>query len=71
MKLCGLIAKIRHSVTVLRPTYKTHCVAEGLKVRKVSFDCKTRWSSKHQMLHIGIAYRAVLDSLTSNRTLVL
>ena len=56
--------KIINSSTRLLPEWKTVCEEEGLPVRLLPRDVRTRWNSTFDMLDFAIKYRAVVDRMT-------
>ena len=57
--------KIINSSTRLLPEWKRLCEEEGLPIRLLSRDVRTRWNSTFDMLDFAVWYCAVVDEMTA------
>jgi hypothetical protein len=62
---------IIHSTTIALPAWRKACAANGLPIRLIPRDVRTRWNSVYDMLKMAIKYRAAIDDITANKALKL
>ncbi|KAJ7234788.1 hypothetical protein C8J57DRAFT_1000438, partial [Mycena rebaudengoi] len=67
-KIRKLSFAVIHSTTILLPAWRRLCRKHQCKERIIPRDVRTRWNSTYDMLCFAERYRAVIDSITSDKT---
>ena len=62
---------IIHSTTIRLPAWRKACAANGLCIRLIPCDVRTRWNSVYDMLEMAVRYRSAIDDITANKSLKL
>ncbi|PIL26320.1 hypothetical protein GSI_12076 [Ganoderma sinense ZZ0214-1] len=66
-KIRKISFKIIHLTTPLFPTWKACCAAEGLPVKLLPRDVRTRWNSTFDMLDCVLKARVVVEKTTGDK----